>query len=158
MQTTADFSNSTLMGDVIFSSNFDENFFPRGADSYRDADGEVDTNGWDGTDRLDLTLNNGSKWVGAAQSVHQTGSIDVDGDGKGDIATYGVGTEATATLIDIEDNSLWPLSTVGVENDDTSYSEFDHITGNQVYQSGLFNVTLNTGSGFAPIFPDIVIT
>ncbi|MQH94148.1 hypothetical protein EI042_25575, partial [Escherichia coli] len=61
-------------------------------------------------------------------------------------ATYGVGTEATATLIDIEDNSLWPLSTVGVENDDTSYSEFDHITGNQVYQSGLFNVTLNTGS------------
>ncbi|EFW0444259.1 autotransporter adhesin EhaB [Shigella boydii] len=146
MQTTADFSNSTLMGDVIFSSNFDENFFPRGADSYRDADGEVDTNGWDGTDRLDLTLNNGSKWVGAAQSVHQTGSIDVDGDGKGDIATYGVGTEATATLIDIEDNSLWPLSTVGVENDDTSYSEFDHITGNQVYQRGLFNVTLNTGS------------
>ncbi|EFI9210820.1 autotransporter adhesin EhaB [Escherichia coli] len=146
MKTTADFSNSTLMGDVIFSSNFDENFFPRGADSYRDADGEVDTNGWDGTDRLDLTLNNGSKWVGAAQSVHQTGSIDVDGDGKGDIATYGVGTEATATLIDIEDNSLWPLSTVGVENDDTSYSEFDHITGNQVYQSGLFNVTLNTGS------------
>lgn len=146
MQTTADFSNSTLMGDVIFSSNFDENFFPRGADSYRDADGEVDTNGWDGTDRLDLTLNNGSKWVGAAQSVHQTGSIDVDGDGKGDIATYGVGTEATATLIDIEDNSLWPLSTVGVENDDTSYSEFDHITGNQVYQCGLFNVTLNTGS------------
>ena len=146
MQTTADFSNSTLMGDVIFSSNFDENFFPRGTDSYRDADGEVDTNGWDGTDRLDLTLNNGSKWVGAAQSVHQTGSIDVDGDGKGDIATYGVGTEATATLIDIEDNSLWPLSTVGVENDDTSYSEFDHITGNQVYQSGLFNVTLNTGS------------
>ncbi|MBE9731678.1 autotransporter outer membrane beta-barrel domain-containing protein, partial [Escherichia coli] len=146
MQTTADFSNSTLMGDVIFSSNFDENFFPRGADSYRDADGEVGTNGWDGTDRLDLTLNNGSKWVGAAQSVHQTGSIDVDGDGKGDIAIYGVGTEATATLIDIEDNSLWPLSTVGVENDDTSYSEFDHITGNQVYQSGLFNVTLNTGS------------
>ena len=146
MQTTANFSNSTLMGDVIFSSNFDENFFPRGADSYRDADGEVDTNGWDGTDRLDLTLNNGSKWVGAAQSVHQTGSIDVDGDGKGDIATYGVGTEATATLIDITANSLWPSSTVGVENDDTSYSEYNHITGNQVYQSGLFNVTLNTGS------------
>ncbi|EFL4495372.1 autotransporter adhesin EhaB [Escherichia fergusonii] len=146
MQTTANFSNSTLMGDVIFSSNFDENFFPRGADSYRDTDGEVDTNGWDGTDRLDLTLNNGSKWVGAAQSVHQTGSIDVDGDGKGDIATYGVGTEATATLIDIAANSLWPSSTVGVENNDTTYSEFDHIIGNQVYQSGLFNVTLNTGS------------
>ncbi|MDM4881664.1 hypothetical protein QT313_08340 [Escherichia coli] len=31
--------------------------------------GDVDTNGWDGTDRLDLTLNNGGKWVGAAQNV-----------------------------------------------------------------------------------------
>ena len=71
MQTTATFDNSTLMGDVFFSSNFDENFFPHGRDSYRDADGDVDTNGWDGTDRLDLTLNNGSKWVGAAMSAHQ---------------------------------------------------------------------------------------
>lgn len=51
MQTTATFDNSTLMGDVFFSSNFDENFFPHGRDSYRDADGDVDTNGWDGTDR-----------------------------------------------------------------------------------------------------------
>ncbi len=45
MQTTATFDNSTLMGDVFFSSNFDENFFPHGRDSYRDADGDVDTNG-----------------------------------------------------------------------------------------------------------------
>ncbi|HBE6873791.1 TPA: autotransporter outer membrane beta-barrel domain-containing protein, partial [Escherichia coli] len=44
MQTTATFDNSTLMGDVFFSSNFDENFFPHGRDSYRDADGDVDTN------------------------------------------------------------------------------------------------------------------
>ncbi|RRB75264.1 hypothetical protein EIA23_29330, partial [Escherichia coli] len=43
-------------------------------------------------------------------------------------------------------NSLWPSSTVGVENSDSEYSEFDHIIGNEVYQSGLFNVTLNTGS------------
>lgn len=141
MQTTATFDNSTLMGDVFFSSNFDENFFPHGRDSYRDTDGNVDTNGWDGTDRLDLTLNNGSKWVGAAMSAHQ---VDSDGDGKYD--SYVTGTEATATLIDIAANSLWPSSTVGVENDDTSYSEYNHITGNQVYQSGLFNVTLNTGS------------
>ncbi|EHK3781603.1 TPA: autotransporter adhesin EhaB [Escherichia coli] len=141
MQTTATFDNSTLMGDVFFSSNFDENFFPHGRDSYRDADGDVDTNGWDGTDRLDLTLNNGSKWVGAAMSAHQ---VDSDGDGK--YESFVTGTESTATLIDIAANSLWPSSNVGVENDDTTYSEFNHITGNQRYQSGLFNVTLNTGS------------
>ncbi|EEW9407617.1 autotransporter outer membrane beta-barrel domain-containing protein [Escherichia coli] len=139
MQTTATFDNSTLMGDVFFSSNFDENFFPNGADSYRDADGDLDTNGWDGTDRLDLTLNNGSKWVGAAMSAHQVvtayGSTD-----------YNIGTEETATLIDITANSLWPSSTVGVENDDSAYNEYEHIIGNEVYQSGLFNVTLNTGS------------
>ncbi len=64
MQTTVNLTNSTLMGDILFSSNFDENFFPNGADSYRDTDSAVDTNGWDGTDRMDVTLNNGSKWVG----------------------------------------------------------------------------------------------
>ncbi|QMJ70977.1 autotransporter adhesin EhaB [Escherichia fergusonii] len=145
MQTTATFNNSTLMGDVFFSSNFDENFFPQGRDSYRDTDGNVDTNGWDGTDRLDLTLNNGSKWVGAAMSARQVG-VDTDDDGVNDSYTYGINTEATATLIDITANSLWPSSTVGVENSDSEYSEFDHIIGSEVYQSGLFNVTLNTGS------------
>ena len=168
MQTTATFDNSTLMGDVFFSSNFDENFFPQGRDSYRDADGDVDTNGWDGTDRLDLTLNNGSKWVGAAMSAHQVdlgSDIGTDTDGDGDVDNdildgkidknspldgiydaYAMGSDATATLIDIAANSLWPSSTVGVENSDSEYSEFDHIIGNEVYQSGLFNVTLNTGS------------
>ncbi len=39
-------------------------------------------NGWDGTDRMDVTLNNGSKWVGAAMSVHMTDTgTDADGDG-----------------------------------------------------------------------------
>ncbi|HCO7159020.1 TPA: autotransporter outer membrane beta-barrel domain-containing protein, partial [Escherichia fergusonii] len=155
MQTTATFDNSTLMGDVFFSSNFDENFFPHGRDSYRDTDGNVDTNGWDGTDRLDLTLNNGSKWVGAAMSAHLTVDTNADGvpdaygsvyDENGVLVDTSTGTAATATLIDIAANSLWPSSTVGVENNDTTYSEFDHIIGNQVYQSGLFNVTLNTGS------------
>lgn len=141
MQTTATFDHSTLAGDVVFSSNFDENFFPNGADSWRDTDGTVDTNGWDGTDRLDLTLDNGSKWVGAAMSVHQ---VDTDGDGVYD--GYAVGTDATATLIDISANSLWPTSTYGVENADTAYNESGHVVGNQVYQSGLFNVTLNNGS------------
>lgn len=141
MQTTATFNNSTLMGDVLFSSNFDENFFPNGADSYRDTDADLDTNGWDGTDRLDLTLNNGSKWVGAAMSVHQ---VDTDGDGVYD--SYAAGTEATATLIDIAANSLWPDSTYGIDSDTTSYDENGHVVGNAVYQSGLFNVTLNGAS------------
>ena len=141
MQTTAYFSNSTLMGDVVFSSNFDENFFPNGADSYRDTDADVDTNGWDGTDRMDLTLDNGSKWVGAAMSVHQ---VDTDGDGVYD--GVAAGTDATATLIDIAANSLWPSSTYGIDDDNTAYDENGHVVGNEVYQSGLFNVTLNNGS------------
>ncbi|HCW3112624.1 TPA: autotransporter adhesin EhaB [Citrobacter amalonaticus] len=141
MQTTATFSNSTLMGDVVFSSNFDENFFPNGADSYRDTDANVDTNGWGGTDRLDLTLDNGSKWVGAAMSVHQ---VDTDGDGVYD--SVAAGTDATATLIDIASNSLWPTSTYGIDNGDTAYDENGHVVGKEVYQSGLFNVTLKNGS------------
>lgn len=141
MQTTATFSNSTLTGDVLFSSNFDQNFFPNGADSYRDTDSNPDTNGWDGTDRLDLTLDNGSKWVGAAMSVHQ-----VDSDGDGVLDSYAAGTDATATLYDIEANSLWPSSTYGVDNTDTAYNEAGHVIGNEVYQSGLFNVTLDHGS------------
>lgn len=141
MQTTATFSNSTLMGDVVFSSNFDENFFPNGADSYRDTDANVDTNGWDGTDRLDLTLDNGSKWVGAAMSVHQ---VDTDGDGVYD--SVAAGTDATATLIDIASNSLWPTSTYGIDNGDTAYDENGHVVGKEVYQSGLFNVLLKNGS------------
>ena len=141
MQTTVNLSNSTLMGDVVFSSNFDENFFPNGADSYRDTDSAVDTNGWDGTDRMDVTLNNGSKWVGAAMSVHQ---VDTDGDGVYD--DVAAGTDATATLIDIAANSLWPSSTYGIDNGNTAYDEDGHVVGNDVYQSGLFNVTLNGGS------------
>ncbi|MDY5372719.1 MAG: autotransporter outer membrane beta-barrel domain-containing protein, partial [Escherichia coli] len=123
-------------------------------------------NGWDGTDRMDVTLNNGSKWVGAAMSVHMEDrgtdanndgvfeyTVDLDGDGILDHTTpdgvydsYGVGTEATATLLDIAANSLWPSSTVGVDNINTQYDENGHIVGNEVYQSGLFNVTLNGGS------------
>ncbi len=90
---------------------------------------------------MDVTLNNGSKWVGAAMSVHQ---VDTDGDGTYD--SYASGTDATATLIDIAANSLWPTSTFGIDNSNTAYDEYDHVVGNEVYQSGLFNVTLNGGS------------
>lgn len=50
-------------------------------------------------------------------SAHQIG-VDTDDDGVNDSYTYGINTEATATLIDIAANSLWPSSTVGVENSD----------------------------------------
>lgn len=151
---------------MLFSSNFDENFFPNGADTYRDTDADTDTNGWDGTDRLDLTLNNGSKWVGAAMSVHQVdigtdanndgvfeNTVDTNGDGildatspDGVYDSYAAGTEATATLIDIAANSLWPDSTYGIDSDNSAYGEDGHVVGNSVYQSGLFNVTLNGAS------------
>ncbi|CCJ74362.1 Putative flagellin structural protein [Cronobacter condimenti 1330] len=87
-------------------------------------DGTLDSNGWDDTDRLDVTLNNGSKWVGAAISR----------------------VEATSELYDVQPNSLWPGSTFGIENDDTAFNEAGHVAGNQVYQSGIFNVTLKNGS------------
>ncbi|OAT33751.1 putative flagellin structural protein [Buttiauxella brennerae ATCC 51605] len=135
MQTTATFDHSTITGDVMFSSSFDENF---GGYSYTNADGTIthvnaydvngdgtlDSNGWDNTDRLDLTLTNGSKWVGAAVS-------DV---------------EATSELYDFTANSIWPDSTYGIDNTNSAYDESGHVVGNAVYQSGIFNVALDNGS------------
>ena len=136
MQTSATFDHSTLTGDVLFSSTFDNNF---GGYDQRDQDGNVvnhvnaydrngdgvmDSNGWDNTDHLDLTLTNGSKWVGAAVS-------DV---------------EATSELYDYKPNSIWPSSVYGVNTDATAFEEGNHVVGNEVYQSGIFNVTLDNGS------------
>lgn len=135
MQTTATFDHSTLTGDVLFSSTFDNNF--GGYDTLddegtvvhvnaydRNGDGTLDSNGWDNTDRLDLTLTNGSKWVGAAIS-------DV---------------EATSELYDYQPNSIWPSSVYGIGTDGTAFDEENHVVGNAVYQSGIFNVTLDNGS------------
>jgi outer membrane autotransporter protein len=114
MKTTAVFNNSTISGDVYFESSFDHNYYVGGHDNNRD--GVLDTNGWDDTDELNLTLDNGSKWVGAAISEVQ----------------------ADAGLYDRATNSIWPGS---VFNTTTGY-----LSGNAVYQSGLFNVALNNGS------------
>ena len=135
MQTTASFDHSTLAGDVMFVSSFDENFGGYNIDNgdgtftHVDAydvngDGVLDSNGWDNTDRLDVTLTNGSKWVGAAIS----------------------NVEATSELYDYQPNSLWPNSVYGVDNQDSAFDEAGHVIGNQVYQSGIFNVTLDNGS------------
>lgn len=114
MKTNAVFNNSTITGDVYFESSFDQNYYKGGHDS--NGDGVLDTNGWDDTDELNLTLDNGSKWVGAAIS-----NVDAD-----------------AMLYDRSTNSTWPGS---VFSTTTGY-----LIGDEVYQSGLFNVALNNGS------------
>lgn len=114
MKTHAVFNNSTITGDVAFVSTFDENYYVGGHDS--NADGVVYTNGWDDTDELNLTLDNGSKWVGAAISNVQM-----------DSALYNRST-----------NSIWPYSVFSSTN--------GYLVGDDVYQSGLFNVALNNGS------------
>ncbi|QQE44142.1 autotransporter outer membrane beta-barrel domain-containing protein [Hafnia alvei] len=117
MQTTATFDHSTLTGDVVFTSVFDHNFDPTGHDSNGGHDKDIGgwTNGWDDQDSLNLTLTNGSKWVGAA-----TSSVD-----------------HTNTLYDYSPNSLWPTDEFDINGDYTSAA---------VYQSGLFNVTLDNSS------------
>ncbi|ECE5745378.1 autotransporter outer membrane beta-barrel domain-containing protein [Salmonella enterica subsp. salamae] len=119
MKTNATFNNSTLTGDVLFVSTFNSGFAPQGADT--NADGVIDSNmGYSddslNQDEMNLTLDNGSKWVGAAISEVQ----------------------ATANLYDVAANSLWPASTY---NADTGY-----VDGADVFQSGVFNVTLDHGS------------
>ncbi|HFI7207550.1 TPA: autotransporter outer membrane beta-barrel domain-containing protein, partial [Escherichia coli] len=65
MKNNVYFSNSTLLGDVVFASTFNANFYPHGHDS--NADGVLDTNGgWAddslNVDELNITLDNGSEW------------------------------------------------------------------------------------------------
>lgn len=130
MQTTANFDHSTLTGDVLFSSTFDNNFYPNGdpaTDTTADGVYNPTTNGWDGTDRLDLTLDNHSKWVGAAVS-----SVDAIGTAQ----MYGLGYSGV-DLHTLSPNSIWPGST---------FDDNNHLVGNEVYQSGIFNVALNNGS------------
>lgn len=139
MQTTATFDHSTLTGDLIFSSNFDQNFYAHGYDS--NGDGVRDTNGWDDQDSLSLKLDNGSKWVGAAASLRM-----VDSDGNGVYDSYARGTDATADLYDYAANSIWPESTYSYDDPTTAVDESGYLVGTSVYQSGLFDVTLDHGS------------
>ncbi|STQ74349.1 autotransporter outer membrane beta-barrel domain-containing protein [Hafnia alvei] len=133
MQTIATFDHSTLTGDVVFSSNFDHNFDRYGHDS--NGDGVPDTNGWDDQDSLNLTLDNGSKWVGGAASVS---SLSVAYDKGTDTYSYDSSVpDYTNDLYDYAPNSIWPGSLTNSDGDLVSAS---------VYQSGLFNVTLDHGS------------
>lgn len=130
MQTTATFDHSTITGDILFASTFDNNFYENGdpaTDTTDDGVYNPTTNGWDGTDKLDVTLTNGSKWVGAAQS-----SVEAIGTAQ----MYGLGYTGVDWTT-LSPNSIWPGST---------YDTNDHVAGEEVYQSGLFNVTLDNGS------------
>ncbi|HAV8450964.1 TPA: outer membrane autotransporter barrel domain-containing protein [Escherichia coli] len=126
MKNNVYFSNSTLLGDVVFASTFSANFYPHGHDS--NADGVLDTNGgWAddslNVDELNITLDNGSKWVGSATT---SANVDVD-------------STVSTDWYDVTGNSLYP----GVVAEDNAWGR---TIDNQVFQSGVFNVTLNNGS------------
>lgn len=130
MQTTATFDHSTITGDILFNSSFDNNFYKNGdpqTDTTDDGVYNPTTNGWDDTDKLTVNLNNGSKWVGAA--VANVGVI-------GTAQMYGWGYTGT-DWHELVANSIWPEST---------YDANGHLVGDEVYQSGLFNITLDNGS------------
>lgn len=130
MQTTATFDHSTVTGDILFSSTFDNNFFENGdpaTDTTDDGVYNPTTNGWDGTDKLDVTLTNGSKWVGAAQS-----SVEAIGTAQ----MYGLGYTGVDWTT-LSPNSIWP---------DSTFDTNSHVAGEEVYQSGLFNITLDNAS------------
>ncbi len=88
----------------------------------------LDTNGgWAddslNVDELNITLDNGSKWVGSA-----TTSANVDDE-----------STASTDWYDVTGNSLYP----GVV---TEANAWGRTIDDQVFQSGVFNVTLNNGS------------
>lgn len=122
MKNNVYFSNSTLIGDVAFTSNWNANFDTIGHDS--NGDGVADTNlGWAddnlNVDELNLTLDNGSKWVGQA--------------------TFDVETIYPANMFDVATNSLTPGGTAEANG-------WGRVVDNKVFQSGVFNVALNNGS------------
>ncbi|WP_414162925.1 autotransporter outer membrane beta-barrel domain-containing protein [Superficieibacter sp. BNK-5] len=125
MKNNVYFSNSTLLGDVVFNSSWNANFYPHGHDS--NGDGVLDTNGgWAddslNVDELNITLDNGSKWVGSATM----NNVDEN-------------SIASADWYDVTGNSQYPG--VVVEAND-----WGRAIDDQVFQSGVFNVTLNNGS------------
>jgi outer membrane autotransporter protein len=120
MKNNVKLDHSTLMGDVVFNSTWNANFDPVGHNS--NSDDLADTNGgWAddslNVDELNITLDNGSKWVGAAEFSYQ--SI------------------APANMYDVAVNSLEPVSTM---------DNWGNVVGDETFQSGVFNVALNNGS------------
>lgn len=134
MKNNVYFSNSTLIGDVAFTSNWNANFDTIGHDS--NGDGVADTNlGWAddslNVDELNLTLDNGSKWVGQA--------------------TFDAETIYPANMFDVATNSLTPGGTAEA-------NDWGRVVDNKVFQSGVFNVALNNGSEWDTVGDSLVDT
>ncbi|HCB1647497.1 autotransporter outer membrane beta-barrel domain-containing protein [Citrobacter freundii] len=134
MKNNVYFSDSTLIGDVAFTSNWNANFDTIGHDS--NGDGVADTNlGWAddslNVDELNLTLDNGSKWVGQA--------------------TFDAKTIYPANMFDVATNSLTPGGTAEANG-------WGRVVDNKVFQSGVFNVALNNGSEWDTVGDSLVDT
>ncbi|HEQ3517951.1 TPA: autotransporter outer membrane beta-barrel domain-containing protein [Citrobacter freundii] len=134
MKNNVYFSNSTLIGDVAFTSNWNANFDTIGHDS--NGDGVADTNlGWAddslNVDELNLTLDNGSKWVGQV--------------------TFDAETIYPANMFDVATNSLTPGGTAEANG-------WGRVVDNKVFQSGVFNVALNNGSEWDTVGDSLVDT
>jgi outer membrane autotransporter protein len=122
MKNNVKFDNSTLLGDVVFNSTWNANFYPQGHDS--NSDGAKDTNGgWAddalNVDELNITLDNGSKWTGSATSQYEA--------------------IASSNWYDVTGNSIYPGSVIEA-------NAWNRVIDNKVFQSGVFNVALKNGS------------
>ncbi|EBN9892635.1 flagellin-like structural protein [Salmonella enterica subsp. enterica serovar Tallahassee str. 0012] len=137
MKNNVYFDHSTLLGDVEFSSHWNndgEFFYSTGYDS--NGDGVKDTNGgWiddsQNVDELNITLDNGSKWIGSA-------NITAD-------------AIAPVNMYDVAYNSLTPGAVI--EDND-----WDRVIDNKVFQSGVFNVALNNGSEWDTVNTSVIDT
>ena len=137
MKNNVNFDHSTLLGDVEFTSHWNNDgvfFYSTGHDS--NGDGVLDTNGgWvddaQNVDELNITLNNGSKWVGSANM-----SAEVI---------------APADMYDVAPNSLTPGATIEA-------NDWGRIIDNKVFQSGVFNVALNNGSEWNTVNSSVIDT
>lgn len=137
MKNNVNFDHSTLLGDVKFTSHWNNDgvfFYSAGHDT--NGDGVLDTNGgWvddaQNVDVLNLTLDNGSKWVGSANIV----ADDI----------------VPASMFDVATNSLTPYSVY--EN-----NAWNRVVDNKVFQSGVFNVALNNGSEWDTVSSSLIDT
>ncbi|EBU5234500.1 autotransporter outer membrane beta-barrel domain-containing protein, partial [Salmonella enterica subsp. enterica] len=82
-------------------------------------------------DELNITLDNGSKWIGSAK-------ITAD-------------AIAPANMYDVAYNSLTPGATIEA-------NDWDRVIDNKVFQSGVFNVALNNGSEWDTVNSSIIDT
>src|SRR5690606_33456394 len=103
MKNNVNFDHSTLLGDVEFTSHWNNDgvfFYSAGHDT--NGDGVLDTNGgWvddaQNVDVLNLTLDNGSKWVGSANIV----ADDIVPASMFDVATNSLTSDS------VHENNAW---------------------------------------------------